>query len=87
MATKLFLWFSFYLVLAGRAEILREPSGAVPMKKYTINMDQTPQERWIPLLKDFTSSAPLIVNYFKDQVLNLFCCIHRCDVLCLFAGA
>lgn len=48
------------------AEVLDEP--VVPVKKYTIDLDQSPSERWIPLLKDFKSSAPLIVDYFGDQV-------------------
>ena len=51
---------------AGGAEALGEP--VVPVKKYTIDLDQPPSERWIPLLKDFKSSAPLIVDYFSDQV-------------------
>ena len=50
----------------GGAEALGEP--VVPMKKYTVDLDQPPSERWIPLLKDFKSSAPLIVDYFSDQV-------------------
>ena len=54
------------ILQAGGAEALGEP--VVPMKKYTIDLDQPPSERWIPLLKDFKSSAPLIVDYFSDQV-------------------
>lgn len=65
--------FILYFLSAGCAEI-PNPSGldpqskTVPMKKYIIDLDQSPQERWIPLLKDFKSSAPLIVDYFSDQV-------------------
>ena len=40
----------------------------VPMKKYTVDLDQPPSERWNPILKDFKSSAPLIVDYFNEQV-------------------
>ena len=68
---SLCLWSLFaYLVLhAGEgADALSE---AVPMKKYTVDLDQPPSERWNPILKDFKSSAPLIVDYFNDQVINL----------------
>ena len=41
---------------------------SMPMEKYTINLDDPPRERWLPLLKDFKSSAPLIVDYFREQV-------------------
>ena len=57
--------FQLALQTAG-AEALGEP--VVPAKKYTIDLDQPPNERWIPLLKDFKSSAPLIVDYFSEQV-------------------
>jgi len=40
----------------------------VPMSQYTIDLDQPPEKRWIPLLKDFKSSAPLIVDYFNNGV-------------------
>ena len=52
------------------AEALSEP--VVPVQKYTIDLDQPPNERWIPLLKDFKSSAPLIVDYFSEQVRKTF---------------
>ena len=42
----------------------------VPAKHYTIDLDQSPQERWLPLVKDFKSSAPLIVDYFQQQVIK-----------------
>lgn len=37
------------------------------MALYTIDLDQPPEQRWIPLLKDFKSSAPLIRDYFNQQ--------------------
>ena len=75
MMSVILLAFCSYLVLAGDAANFGGQSEALPMKKYTIDLDQSPQERWIPLLKDFKSSAPLIVKYFNDQV----CAIHsRC---------
>ena len=43
-------------------------TGRVPMQLYTVDLDQPPELRWMPLLKDFKSSAPLIVNYFEQQV-------------------
>ena len=38
------------------------------MALYTIDLDQPPEQRWIPLLKDFKSSAPLIRDYFNQEV-------------------
>ena len=40
----------------------------VPMALYTINLDQPPEQRWLPLLRDFKSSAPLVEKYFYQQV-------------------
>ena len=46
-----------------------EGSGrAVPMKKFTVDLDKPPQERWIDLLSHYTTSVPLIVDYFDQQV-------------------
>lgn len=68
----LLLAFGFHLALAGKGAVLGMQSEAVPMKKYTIDLDQSPQDRWIPLLKDFKSSAPLVVDYFRNQVAITF---------------
>ena len=65
--------FSFYLALDGKEAVFGMQSEAVPMKKYTIDLDQSPQDRWIPLLKDFKSSAPLIIDYYRNQVALTFC--------------
>lgn len=76
MSTKhlvLLFAFCFHLALGGKEAIfgIQSESEAVPMKKYTIDLDQSPQERWIPLLKDFKSSAPLIIDYYRKQVTIL----------------
>ncbi|XP_064402990.1 N-acylethanolamine-hydrolyzing acid amidase-like [Halichondria panicea] len=39
----------------------------LPMALYTINLDLPPEQRWLPLLRDFKSSAPLVVKYFYQQ--------------------
>ncbi len=41
---------------------------SVPMKKYKVDLDQSPDKRWLPLLSDYNSSVPLIIKYFEQQV-------------------
>ena len=61
------------------------PSGShslVPMAKYQVDLDQTPKERWLPLLEDYTGSVPLILEYFRSLVRTpLYSTIYtRCPV-------
>lgn len=67
-----FVWLCAFSQLValqvGGAEALAASGPVVPVEKYTVDLDQPPSERWIPLLKDFKSSAPLIVDYFSEQV-------------------
>lgn len=45
-----------------------QPTGAVPMKKYKVDLNQPPKERWLPILSVYNSSGPLILDYFKNVV-------------------
>ncbi len=61
---------SVFLLLAGAlggSEAIRQ----VPMALYTIDLGLPPRERWIPLLKDFRSSVPLVEKYFYQQVSHI----------------
>ena len=52
--------------------------GAVPMKKYVVDLDKPPEERWIPILSDYKTSVPLIIEYFNNQVMqNILCSPDR----------
>ena len=51
--------------------------GAVPMKKFTVDLDKPPQERWIDLISHFNSSVPYIVQYF-DQLVYLAAVVCVC---------
>ena len=44
------------------------PSSLVPTVKYQVDLDQPPMERWRPILKDFTGSVPLVLEYFRSIV-------------------
>ena len=60
LLVALFLSFVHY-TLGGSATL-------VPMSKYQIDLDVSPDRRWIPLLEHFKSSAPLVVDYFQQFV-------------------
>ncbi len=64
MSAKLLLLLAGALVCLSGTQAIRQ----VPMALYTIDLDQSPRERWIPLLKDFKSSVPLVEKYFYQQV-------------------
>ena len=51
--------------------------GAVPMKKFAVDLDKPPQERWIDLISHFNSSVPYIIQYF-DQL------VHLAAVVCVY---
>lgn len=62
------VWPVILLLSSCSVRAINAPSGLVPMAKYQVNLDQTPKERWIPILKDFTGSVPLILEYFRSLV-------------------
>lgn len=39
-----------------------------PMKKYTLDLDKKPEERWLSILSVYNASVPLIIDYFHHQV-------------------
>ena len=43
-------------------------SRLVPMQKYQVDLDMKPSQRWLPILEDFRSSVPLILDYFYSAV-------------------
>lgn len=45
----------------------------VPTVKYQVNLDQTPKERWIPILQDLKGSVPLILKYYQTIVRLSLC--------------
>ena len=51
---------------------------AVPLKKYTVDLDQPPEKRWLPILQEYNSSLPLIINYFNNEVYGVF---HLCIII------
>lgn len=40
----------------------------VPMRKYAVDLDKSPKERWISILSDYKTSVPLIIEYFNNIV-------------------
>lgn len=39
-----------------------------PMRKFTVDLDKPPEERWIDILSHYNSSVPAIVEYFDQEV-------------------
>ena len=68
MAARLVIIVGVLGVLYGALPIAEGGGRAVPMKKFTVDLDKPPQERWNDLLSYYTSSVPLIVDYFDQQV-------------------
>ncbi len=51
----------------------------VAMKKYTVDLDQPPEKRWLSILPDYRSSVPLILRYFNQSV-SIF--LASCSYVC-----
>ncbi len=45
-----------------------ENGNAVPVKKYTVDLDKPPEERWLPIMPIYRSSVPLIIDYVNSEV-------------------
>lgn len=43
-------------------------SKMVQTVKYQVDLDRPPKERWLPILEDFTSSVPLMLEYYHSIV-------------------
>ncbi len=70
MATLFLLFVVSCLAPLGRtADGLK---GAVPMRKFTVDLDKPPEERWVELISNYKSSVPLIVDYFDQEVGSTF---------------
>ena len=70
-ASVLLLVALFHLAAGGvSADGNSDGDAAVPvaMKRYTINLDLPPEERWLELLSEYKSSVPLIIQYFNQSV-------------------
>ena len=55
--------FSFSLALLHIAAARTEP-----MRKFTVDLDKPPEERWIDILSHYNSSVPAIIKYFDQEV-------------------
>ena len=78
MAAQLYL--SFLLSLIGGSLLAAEGyRGAIPMRKFTVDLDKPPDERWVEILAAYKTSVPAIVEYFDHQVFS------ACTV-CFLAG-
>ena len=68
MAAKRFAFFAVAFIGIAFSGVSCEGSRLVPMQKYQVDLDTKPSERWLPILEDFKTSAPLIVRYFNSLV-------------------
>ena len=41
---------------------------SVEMKRYTIDLSESPKTRWNHVLSDYNSSVPLVIKYFQNEV-------------------
>lgn len=58
------------LLLLALAHGTLSKNSAVPMQKFTIDLDKPPEERWIELISHYNSSVPAIIKYFDQEVRN-----------------
>ena len=72
MAVRRVLIIVVLSVFCGALPITEGAGRAVPMKKFTVDLDKPPQERWIDLISHYTTSVPLIVDYFDQQVSTTY---------------
>lgn len=69
MAGKMARVLPALLLLLAFAHGTLSKNNAVPMQKFTIDLDKPPEERWLELLSHYNSSVPAIVKYFDQQVI------------------
>lgn len=71
------LYWSFFLSLVGGSLLAASGyRGAIPMRKFTVDLDKPPDERWVEILAAYKSSVPIIVEYFDHQVLSTHSTVH-----------
>lgn len=64
-ALRLLLLLACVAPLWGTIDHLKR---SVPMKKFTVDLDKPPEDRWLELISNYNSSVPLIVDYFDQEV-------------------
>ena len=75
LSTQLLFCLAALVVVNGQTD------GAVPMKKFTVDLDKPPAKRWLDLLSHYKSSASLIVEYFDQQVtLRKYRVLYPCPL-------
>lgn len=58
-----------FLGLRARPAQAAQPTGAVPMRKFKLDLNEPPEKRWLPILSVYNSSGPLILDYFNNKVI------------------
>ena len=62
-SSRFVIAFTFALALLHIAAARTEP-----MRKFTVDLDKPPEERWIDILSHYNSSVPAIIKYFDQEV-------------------
>ena len=68
MAAERLAFFAVAIIGIAFSGVSSGVSRLVPMQKYQVDLDTKPSERWLPILEDFKTSAPLVVQYFNSLV-------------------
>lgn len=55
----------------GGDEGVGDSATPVAMKKYTVDLDKPPEERWLTILSEYKNSASILISYFNQSVSRL----------------